>query len=326
VPTSLLVLLAILAGVVLVWSLLGLKTSRPDGTYIKTHPYRRLMFFVMKSRNESVVYFEEEVRAEPLLDYLAKAKEAVGCDVTHIGVAACNIALAENPNMNRFVAGKRLYQRDKRWLTFSMKRKQLDKKAKLAVVKLPMLDGETFKQFTTRVNDKIGENRSGKKTYADKEFQLFNALPRPALQAFVPFFKVLDYFGVLPGSFIEGDGMYTSIFVANLGSLKMDAGFHHLYEWGNCPLFVMFGEVYEKPVVENGQIVVGKVMNIRFSFDERIDDGLTAGHGIKSFLRIMSAPEQFLGCLEPDESQHPAMWPRERSTSEQLAEIEAARG
>ena len=41
-PTSLLVLLAILAGVVLVWSLLGLKTSRPDGTYIKTHPYRRL--------------------------------------------------------------------------------------------------------------------------------------------------------------------------------------------------------------------------------------------------------------------------------------------
>ena len=36
--------------------------------------------------------------------------------------------------------------------------------------------------------------------------------------------RVLDYFNLLPAFFIEGDGMYTSIFVANLGSVGMDPG------------------------------------------------------------------------------------------------------
>ena len=40
--------------------------------------------------------------------------------------------------MNRFVVGRRLYQRDGVWITFSMKPKKLDKKAKLAAVKMQM--------------------------------------------------------------------------------------------------------------------------------------------------------------------------------------------
>ena len=47
----------------------------------------------------------------------------------------------------------------------------------------------------------------------------------------------LDSVNLLPGSFIHPDPMYASMFIANLGSVKLESAFHHLYEYGNIPLF-----------------------------------------------------------------------------------------
>lgn len=299
---------AIAVGVlVLILLLLELKTSRPDGTLLEPHPFRRLMLYIMPTRSESVVFYQETIRAEKLEAYLAKIKPAFGGNVTHCIVAAANMGLASTPRLNRFVSGRRLYQREGRWLTFSMKRSRSDGTAKLAVVKLQMDDGETFAQFCGRVNEKINLNRSGKKTYADKEFNLFNALPRLVLMAAVPLIRALDHYNLLPKAFIDGDGMYTSAVIANLGSMRMDAGFHHLYEWGNCPIFVMIGAAHDAPVVEDGQVVAGRLMNIRFSYDERIEDGLAARLGFDVMLDVLEDPERYLGCLDEDTGQHPPM-------------------
>ena len=67
--------------------------------------------------------------------YLDIAKEQFGAKQTHALVAAVGIALDHHLDMNRFVVGKRLYQRDGRWVSFSMKRERMNKTAKLAVVK-----------------------------------------------------------------------------------------------------------------------------------------------------------------------------------------------
>ena len=313
------VALIVLASLFALWLLVNAKRSRPDGIYLRTHPYRRLLWFIMPTRAESIVYLTRKIRADALLTYLDQARPQLGANMTHVLVAGVGIALAENPAMNRFVVGKRLYQRKGRHITFSMKRKKLDKKAKLAVVKMEMLDGETFAAFTKRVNDQIGVQRSGKKTYADREFSLFNMLPRYALEVAVRFLRLLDYHNLLPGFFIKGDGMYTSLFLANLGSLQMDAGYHHLYEWGTCPLFVMAGKVQEEPWVEDGVLTVAKVLTLTFSFDERIDDGLTANFGIQTLENVLAAPEQFLGCIAEDGSDSRPMWPRELPTSDELA-------
>jgi hypothetical protein len=210
--------------------------------------------------------------------------------------------LAEVPTMNQFVMGRRLYQRRGTHMAFSAKRKQLDKKAKLSVVKLEIPETESFRDFCERVTAKIGVERSGDRTYADKEYDLFNMVPRPVLNAAVTLFRWLDYHNVLPHSFIENDGMYCSIFVANLGSLGMGAGFHHLYEWGNCPAFCMVGKVEDRPVVVDGEIVVQPTLHIRWSYDERIDDGLGARFGMDAISRVLANPFEELGCLADDDS------------------------
>lgn len=41
--------------------------------------------------------------------------------------------------------------------------------------------------------------------------------------------------------------MYASVFFANLGSLGLDAVYHHMYEWGNAPFFIVVGKRKKEP-------------------------------------------------------------------------------
>ena len=51
------------------------------------------------------------------------------------------------------------------------------------------------------------------------------------------------------------------------------------------------------------------VLPLRFTYDERIDDGLNARFGMKSVVRVLSDPARWLGCLDADEAQHPHLAP-----------------
>jgi hypothetical protein len=287
----------------LLWVLLNNKTSRSDGTLVKyVHPYRRMLGYVMKTRNESVVYFDSQVNAEPLLKYMEQTKGKFECDISHLLVGACIHSAHRNPKMNQFIVGKRLYQRKGVWISFSMKRQRLNKEAKLSAVKLPAQSGETFRQLCDRINGKVNYERTDVRTSQDKEFDLLLAMPRPLLSLGVRLFQWLDYHNILPGAFIEQDAFYTTVFIANLGSVGMAPGYHHLFEWGTSPLFLMVGKIEERAVVRNGQIVIEKVLPMRYSYDERIDDGLTARFGIDGVNTVLSDPFTHLGCLSEDGS------------------------
>lgn len=288
--------------VLIVFLALESKTSRPDGTLITVHPYRRIMWFLMPTRNESVVYWDFHVRTEKLQAYLEVAKERFGAKQTHALVGAVAIALDGHLDMNRFTVGKRLYQRSGRWVSFSMKRERMNKESKLAVVKQNITEDMTFRDLCEAVNGKIGHQRSGKRTYTDKEISLFNLLPRPIFSIAFRLAKLADHYNLLPGAFIDGDPMYASLFISNLGSMGMDPGYHHLFEWGNCPIFLMVGKVNEVPILEDGKTVWTKQMSIRVSYDERVNDGLSAFRGVETIKRVLEDPFRLLGCVEEDGS------------------------
>ena len=297
--------LYVLIGVIVFLTLLNLKTSRADGKLLTAHhKFRKMMPFLMRGRNESVVYFDSYINAEPVLDYIERAREKgeFSCDLTHCAVGALAIGFHENPKMNRFVAGRRLYQRDGVHITFSMKRGKLDREAKVTINKLEIPPTQTFAELANRMNENIQVERSDVKTYVDKELDLLLLMPRPWLRGAVCFARGLDYYGLLPGSFIKGDAMFASVVVANRGSLNMGAGYHHLYEWGTASLFAMIGKIEENPVVVDGEVIVQKQLHIRYSYDERIDDGLNARFGIDTVKRALENPDEYLGCLKDDGS------------------------
>lgn len=308
-------LLVGLALVGLTLLLLEAKTSRHDGTLVSVHPYRRIMWFMMRTGNESVVFWDFNVRAEKLLEYLEVAKGTVGAQPTHALVGAIAIALNGHPAMNRFVSGKRMYQRKGRWVSFVMKRKRMDETSGLAVVKLEIPDEWTFADLCSTINGQIGHQRSGAQTFTDKEIGWFNLLPRPVFSLVFWAANVANHYNVLPPWFIDGDPMHASVIISNVGSMGMDPGYHHLYEWGNCPIVLMVGQVNDVPVPNGDQVEWTKQMTIRVTYDERVNDGLSAFRGVESIKRILEDPFNELGCVAEDGSDRFALLDRSRQES-----------
>jgi hypothetical protein len=96
----------------------------------------------------------------------------------------------------------------------------------------------------------------------------------------------------MPAAMIRADELYTSMFIANLGSVGLEAPYHHLYEWGTAPLFGTIGKISKMPVVDaQGQIVARDIVSIKWSFDERIADGFYCARTLEFFRGLLTTPE-----------------------------------
>lgn len=279
------------------WLVVQFKTGRPDGRVLtgdQVHPYRRMLPIIMRTKAESTVYFDHWIDATQLLPYMERARREFDANITHILVAAAARALHHHPHLNRFVASQRLYQRDGVWISFSMKRKKLDAGAKVSTIKKCVPAEWGLRTLSAEINAEIDYQRSDEETYLDREVSFFLKLPHMLLTRAARLMFWANDHNLLPGSFIEDDGMFASAYMANLGSLGMEAGYHHLYEWGNCPLFIVVGAISERPVPSGergeGGVTTRPMMHIRFTYDERINDGLNAGEALADLSRALEDP------------------------------------
>lgn len=268
---------------------------RFDGTLCTDVPaYRRIVPFLMRGRNESAVYFEQTIDLTRTLPFIAEwnASHPREQRITffHVLLGALPRLLAERPRLNRFVSGERIYQRNGVHVSFAAKKK-MDDEAPLQVVKLRFEASEPFGDMVRRVVTGIGDAKSDKITQVDKELDLFLRLPRFLLSFAVRVLGLLDFYNLAPRMLLEPDPMYTSVFLANLGSLKMGGGFHHLYEYGNCPIFGVVGQIETVPVVvDETRIEPRTVCKVRWSYDERIEDGLYCARSLQLLKQLVEDP------------------------------------
>ncbi|MBL8678658.1 MAG: hypothetical protein JNK05_05810 [Myxococcales bacterium] len=247
--------------------------KRHDGTLVsEVSLTRAIMPFIMRTRNESAVYFEQKLDVTRAHEYIAKRAAEDGTKLTffHVYSYAVVQTLGERPRLNRFTSGGNLYQRKEIELGFSAK-KQMDERSPVVVVKRAFDANDSFDEHVQRVLDAVGEARSPKPNQTDKELSIFLSLPRFVLRWGVSLLRWLDSVNLAPAALIGPDPLYTSVFIANLGSVGLDAAFHHMYEWGNCPIFAVVGRVHDE-VQPDGS--TRKFVMVRYTFDERIEDGL----------------------------------------------------
>jgi hypothetical protein len=243
----------------------------------------------MPTRGESTVFFEMNIDAAKLDAFVATARERTGLKVTqlHVVIAAVARVLGERPRLNRFVAGRRIWQRRGIWISFSAKTEKSDRGAVIAL-KRRIEPGASVVDVVKTIDGVLGGAKSGKKESSDKEMALALMLPGFMTQMIVNLLRRLDHWGLMPRFMIDGDPLYASMFIANLGSIGMDAPFHHLYEWGNIPLFCAIGR--EKD---------GK-LPFKFTFDERVEDGLYCLKALDMLREILEDPAQHLGSPTSD--------------------------
>ena len=131
---------------------------------------------------------------------------------------------------------------------------------------------------------RLSSQRAGKATRADKEMSLMLRLPSPVVHVALRLARMADYFGLLPRAMIEADPLFTSLFIANLGSIGYPAGFHHLWEHGTCSLFGVMGRI---EVGASGR----RKIRVAWTYDERIEDGLYSYHTLEGIRERIEHPE-----------------------------------
>ena len=270
--------------------------ARPDGTPSPVHPLRRIMPFLLPTKNGAFVLFEQHVNVAPAKEFLAdvnagrQPERAV--TLFHLVLRAIGKALAEYPRLNRFVAGSRIYDRRGIWLSFSAKQR-LERDAPIFTAKIKFEPTEPLDALVERIRAALGEGRSGRETAVEREVNTFLRLPAPALRLGVRVVRRLDAWGVLPARFVDPDPLYASAFVANLGSVGLEAAYHHLFEYGTIPIFVTLGRVHRAPVVlADGSVGSRETFTLRYTYDERVEDGFYAARALERLQACLEEPAQ----------------------------------
>lgn len=262
--------------------------KRPDGHQIKDlSRMRAFMPFVSPRRNDALVLYTTEIEVDEAIAFVDRYNEGREenrrMTLFHLYLRALGMAFHARPGVNRFVAGGRLWQRNHVAITFTAKQ-TIEDGAPMHTVKRIFPEGETLEEMVDSIMGRIRKRRGGEVTTSDKEINLALRVPVPITRLAVWFLHQANMLGMLPKKMIDDDPLFTSVFVANLGSVGLDAGYHHLWEYGTCSAFGVIGRVHERP---DGK----RVMNVQYSYDERVEDGLYAARTMAQIKEKLEKPE-----------------------------------
>jgi len=267
---------------------------RSDGRLVRgLNNTRRAMPYIMRGRNEAAVYFEQDLglrKTDQFIREWNQTNPMLRIDVFHLAVWGLKEAIERTPSVNRFVAGGRLYQRDGIWFSYAVKQK-LETGAPMVAVKRRFDLDDSFADMVAGMAQTQADHKSGRINTTDQELGLLLRFPGFVRRVIMAAIRGLDRWGMLPPSFIRNDPMYCSAFFANMASLGMPPVYHHLYEYGTAGIFASVG----RPVGEPGGPTSGpdrrRTMQIRWTFDERCDDGLAAWYALRRVKQVVEDPE-----------------------------------
>src|SRR5262249_6508055 len=153
-------------------------------------------------------------------------------------------------------------------------KQSLHLQAPIFTAKIEFRRDEALTAMVDRLLGMLRDGRSGRESAADREIKGFLRLPAPLLRLAVRAQRVLDGWNLLPTALIKDAASYASGFVANLGSVGLDAAYHHLYDYGTTPIFVTMGRLHRTPVIrDDGSVGSHEVFTLRYTYDERVEDG-----------------------------------------------------
>lgn len=279
---------------------------RCDGELVKNiDPMRRIVPYVLGRRNQSVVYHTTQWEIAEARAWLRSYNRTRGsgpqATLFHLVAYACIKMLHKRPGLNRFVSGGHIYQRDGVWLSFAAKIR-LTEEAPLTTVKVRFSADVRFEECVSAITEAVNTGRSGRKSRTDSEVRILARLPGPLLRAIFATLRGLDRCNLLPAVLIEPDPLYTSMFLANLGSIHIDNAFHHLYEYGTCSLFGVVGGARKSLVPGwSGQPETREMLQAQWTFDERVNDGFYCVESLEMLRRVMEDPERYVDRITKEE-------------------------
>ena len=269
--------------------------DRRDGKLIRDlDPMHVITPILYPNRCDNEAYFLERFDMAPIRAYLEKINQnETDFPYTpfHLLVTAVIKVLILRPRLNRFVANKLMYQRNEVTVSFVVKKLFTDNGAE-ALALIHGEDHDTLQTIHQKLYKQISSSRSDKVDRSSESMDIVSRMPRRLTRAFCEFICFLDKIGKVPNVLIGTDPYYQSAVLSNLGSLKLNVGYHHLTNWGTCSLFAIMGEIKETAYKkEDGTTGFKETVDIGLTVDERLADGYYYAKSLRLLQKILANPE-----------------------------------
>ena len=271
--------------------------DRKDGFRVyDTTGLNVIMAHIMPNRTDAEVCFQDKFDVTEVMKYIAEKNEThpnYRTTIFHAVVFAIAKMIRERPKMNRFVQGRRTYERYEITLSFMAKRRFIDGAEESFMIVTPK-DDDTLDSISHRIYGDVMEAR--KKEHADDGFDdLVNklgSLPRILLMIIARIVRWLDFWGLNFKFLMDGDSNYTTCLLSNLGSIDCPSVYHHLNNYGSNSFMVTIGRVHKEEVLQpDGTKQIRDVVDISATLDERIADGFYFARSLKVIRHLLAHPE-----------------------------------
>lgn len=276
--------------------------KRYDGTELHLDPMKTLEPFVMKYRSASWVLCFQQYDLSKTLPFIEKYNKEHNLDKSNrlslFQVLLCAGArtMAFYPKLNRFIAGKRYFQRNRLNFSFVVKPDPTDPDSPESFTKFDMLPHETLDSLRERMHSNVKIARTDAGSDQEKKIRALAKLPHWVKVLVNNIVARRDYKGKLGADFIESDPVFCSAVFANLGSVGVRGQLvHHMFEYGNASVFVTLGTIRKGVVVnDNDEVEVHPVVDIAYNIDERISGGKYFALVLKMLQDLTENPEKLM--------------------------------
>lgn len=270
--------------------------DRPDGRRVRSMPpMAQVIPYIMVTRNTASNLFEDSIEITQIDRYIRqKRREGMtSFGITHVLLACYVRSLCKYPGLNRFISGQKVYSRGDDIQYCMTVKKEMTAQSPDTVIKVHLNPRDTAADVYRKLQDAV---ETVKSTPLNSDFDAtagaLTLIPGVLLKFAVWGLKTLDYFGMLPGFLLEVSPFHGSLFFTSMGSLGIPPIFHHLYDFGNLPVFGAFGmKRRATEVLEDGTVVQRKYVDVKFTLDERIVDGFYYAAFFKHYKRLLMHPE-----------------------------------
>ncbi len=269
--------------------------DRKEGRRLRTLPALNMFeSYIMINRNDACNQFAGSVEISETDRWLrAKRQEGYkGLGMLHLFIAAYIRVVSQLPGLNRFVSGQRVYARNEILINMMVKR-GITTESEETCAKVVFEPTDTIYDVYRKMNDAVEEIRVSDDSGTEKVAGVLMKIPGIFLKFAVWVLRVMDYFDLIPMSLLRVSPFHGSMIVTDLGSLGIPPIYHHLYNFGNLPVFLAFGA--KRRVVEfdrHGQPVEHKYVDYKIVCDERIVDGAYYAAAFKHMKYYLKNPQE----------------------------------
>lgn len=269
--------------------------GRRDATLLRDiDSMHYIMPLIMPNRCDNEAFISERIdltNAEKFLARKNAEEPPYKYTIFHVIVAAVLKTITLRPQLNRFYANCNLYQRNEVSAAFTIKKIFTDEGDE-ALAFIHSKPTDTIDSIHDEIYRQVSYVRGEGKDPSTESMDTLQKLPLIFKKALGVGVRFLDNRGWMPQSMIATDPFRASVVLANLGSIKLRSGYHHLTNWGTTSVFCTVGEMKKRPFFdEAGNVDVRMSIDVGLTIDERITDGFYCSRAVRLLKLLLENPE-----------------------------------